>query len=190
MGPPIESYLLENDVTDTELTEPMSYARAVDPNAGRESQQIAQSISELCPYYLMGSCRYAEECTYIHGETCELCFQNCLHPTDEAQRDKHHQVITIKLFLANLNKLKLFFLSKDCMKQHQVDMEKSFAVARSREKACGICMEVIWEKMPPTKQRFGLLPNCSHCFWYFLKNEITLIWINLLTLIFFFYKYI
>ena len=55
---------------------------------------------------------------------------------------------------------------QDCMKQHQVDMEKSFAVARSREKACGICMEVIWEKTPPTKQRFGLLPNCSHCFWY------------------------
>lgn len=52
------------------------------------------------------------------------------------------------------------------MRQHQIDMEKSFAVARSKDKACGICMETIWEKLPSTKQRFGLLPNCSHCFWY------------------------
>ena len=94
-GPPIESYSLENE-GETGLVEPMSYARAVDPNAGRESQQIAQSVSELCPYYIMGSCRYEEECTYIHGETCELCFQNCLHPSDEAQRLKHHQVYLVK----------------------------------------------------------------------------------------------
>ena len=43
-------------------------------------------------------------------------------------------------------------------------MERSFAIARSRDKACGICMEVILEKQPSDKKRFGLLPNCSHCF--------------------------
>lgn len=121
----------------------MSYARAVDPNAGLESAQVALSSSELCPYFLMGLCRYGEECAYIHGEVCDLCSQPCLHPLDQIQRFKHRE---------------------DCMRQHQVDMEKSFAVARSRDKACGICMETIWEKLPSTKQRFGLLPNCSHCF--------------------------
>lgn len=69
-----------------------SYAKAVDPNAG-QSFKIAQSTSELCPYYFMGSCRYGEECTYIHGDLCELCSQHCLHPTDEAQRLEHNQVI-------------------------------------------------------------------------------------------------
>nr|CAH0112854.1 unnamed protein product [Daphnia galeata] len=119
-----------------------SYAKAVDPNAG-QSFKIAHSTSQICPYYYMGSCRYGEECTYIHGDVCELCGLNCLHPTDEAQRDEHNQ---------------------SCLRQHKIDMEKSFAVARSRDKACGICMEIIWEKSPSTKQRFGLLPNCSHCF--------------------------
>ena len=68
-----------------------SYAKAVDPNAG-QSFKIAQSTSQICPYYYMGSCRYGEECTYIHGDLCELCGLNCLHPTDEAQRDEHNQV--------------------------------------------------------------------------------------------------
>ena len=40
----------------------------------------------------MGSCRYGEECTYIHGDLCELCSQHCLHPTDEVQRLQHNQV--------------------------------------------------------------------------------------------------
>ena len=67
------------------------------------------------------------------------------------------------LAIASLS-IHLFFF-QDCLLQHKLDMEKSFAVARSRDKACGICMEIIWEKLPSTKQRFGLLPNCSHCFW-------------------------
>merc|ERR1712071_227832 len=50
------------------------------------------------------------------------------------------------------------------MLNHQADMERSFAIARSKEKCCGICMETIWDKIPAAKQRFGILPNCSHCF--------------------------
>ncbi|KZS05786.1 putative E3 ubiquitin-protein ligase makorin-1 [Daphnia magna] len=147
--PAMQSFT-ESDVVEKEEAGPStsqqtsvkSYAKAVDPNAG-QSFKIAQSTSELCPYFFMGSCRYGEECTYIHGDLCELCSQHCLHPTDEEQRIEHNQ---------------------SCLLQHKVDMEKSFAVARSRDKACGICMEIIWEKLPSTKQRFGLLPNCSHCF--------------------------
>lgn len=46
---------------------------------------------------MMGSCRYEEECVYIHGDMCELCCQYCLHPTDEAQRQQHNQVeLTIR----------------------------------------------------------------------------------------------
>ena len=69
-----------------------SYAKAVDPKAGQRIT-IAQSNSELCPYYLVGECRYAEECAYIHGEFCELCSHHCLHPSDEAQRQQHIQVL-------------------------------------------------------------------------------------------------
>ncbi|XP_045030935.1 probable E3 ubiquitin-protein ligase makorin-1 [Daphnia magna] len=137
-----ESGIKEAGPSTSQQTSVKSYAKAVDPNAG-QSFKIAQSTSELCPYFFMGSCRYGEECTYIHGDLCELCSQHCLHPTDEEQRIEHNQ---------------------SCLLQHKVDMEKSFAVARSRDKACGICMEIIWEKLPSTKQRFGLLPNCSHCF--------------------------
>ena len=29
------------------------------------------------------------------------------------------------------------------MNQHEIDMELAFAVARSKDKSCGICMEVV-----------------------------------------------
>ena len=43
-------------------------------------------------------------------------------------------------------------------------MEHSFAVARSRDKVCGICMDTIMERSLASQRRFGILPNCQHCF--------------------------
>jgi E3 ubiquitin-protein ligase makorin len=42
-------------------------------------------------------------------------------------------------------------------------MELSFAVARSKEKTCGVCMEIVLDK-PKGEARFGILPSCTHCF--------------------------
>lgn len=139
---PVNAELVGSYTVPESSTETKTYAKAVDPAAG-QSAKIAQSTSELCPYLQMGECRYAEECVYIHGDQCDLCGSNCLHPLDEAQRNDHIE---------------------NCMLKHKADMEISFAIARSKEKCCGICMETIWEKQPSAKQRFGILPNCSHCF--------------------------
>ncbi len=43
-------------------------------------------------------------------------------------------------------------------------MEVAFAYARSKEKTCGICMEVVVDKQPKSEARFGIMPNCTHCF--------------------------
>lgn len=44
-------------------------------------------------------------------------------------------------------------------------MEASFAVARSLDKVCGVCMEVVLEKKgSDATRRFGILPNCKHIF--------------------------
>ena len=39
-----------------------------------------------------------------------------------------------------------FSLKQTCLRQHEEDMEHAFAVARSKEKTCGICMEVVLDK--------------------------------------------
>lgn len=39
-----------------------------------------------------------------------------------------------------------FFYFQECLRNHERDMEHSFAVARSREKTCGICMETVLDK--------------------------------------------
>lgn len=100
-------------------------------------------MSALCPYLKPGEskCRYGDRCEYEHGELCDLCGCYCLSPNDSKQRKAHRT---------------------ECIQQHQNDMELAFAVARSRDKSCGICFEVIMEKA--REQRFGILPNCNHIF--------------------------
>ncbi|KAM7356027.1 makorin 1 [Cochliomyia hominivorax] len=99
------------------------------------------SINEICPFE--GVCPYNMYCAYaIHLELCEMCDQFCLHPSDESQRKKH---------------------KKECLQQHEQAMELSFAIARSKDKTCGICFDTIMEKAGREK-RFGILPNCNHIF--------------------------
>ncbi|KAA0201524.1 hypothetical protein HAZT_HAZT005413, partial [Hyalella azteca] len=53
---------------------------------------------------------------------------------------------------------------QECANVIEADMEHSFAVARSQDKQCGICMDTVMERSLPSQRRFGILPNCSHIF--------------------------
>lgn len=99
------------------------------------------TVDVLCPY--KSPCPYGDYCAYtMHLELCKMCDMYVLHPCDIEQRRKHNQA---------------------CLLQHEKDMELSFAIARSRDKTCGICMDIIMEKQGREK-RFGILPNCTHIF--------------------------
>ncbi|NXO01811.1 MKRN1 ligase, partial [Rhinopomastus cyanomelas] len=109
-----------------------------------EKQQADVEIKkELCPYAAVGECRYGENCVYIHGDVCDMCGLQVLHPIDAAQRSEH---------------------IKSCIDAHEKDMELSFAVQRSKDMVCGICMEVVYEKANPSERRFGILSNCNHTY--------------------------
>jgi len=127
-------------------TKERSWAQVVNANVPPSQQGLAVTVSdsesELCPYYRLGECRYGVMCVYMHGDSCDYCGQNILHPNNELQRRSH---------LA------------ECLMGHERDMEHSFAVAQSREKTCGICMEIVLDK-PKGEARFGILPSCNHCF--------------------------
>ena len=49
------------------------------------------------------------------------------------------------------------------MQRFEADMEHSFGIAKSKDRTCGICMEVVMEK-PKPQARFGIMPSCNHCF--------------------------
>ncbi len=49
-------------------------------------------FQELCPFAANGECRYGDNCTYLHGDVCELCERAVLHPTEADEREKHIQV--------------------------------------------------------------------------------------------------
>ncbi|XP_069484917.1 E3 ubiquitin-protein ligase makorin-1 isoform X2 [Ambystoma mexicanum] len=98
---------------------------------------------QLCPYAAVGECRYGENCAYLHGDVCDMCGLQVLHPVDTAQRSEH---------------------IKSCIEAHEKDMELSFAVQRSKDMVCGVCMEVVYEKANPSERRFGILSNCNHTY--------------------------
>ncbi|XP_029653075.1 probable E3 ubiquitin-protein ligase makorin-1 [Octopus sinensis] len=96
----------------------------------------------LCPYLEHGACPDMENCCYLHGDLCEMCGANVLHPTNMELRKEHET---------------------ECMRRLEENMEYSFLMAGSKSKECTICMETVLDKKPPDN-RFGLLPNCNHTF--------------------------
>jgi len=112
-------------------------------NGNNNNNNKKKKAVELCPYTAQGECPYQEACQYTHGDACELCGKPCLHPFDEEQR-KAHQA--------------------DCMKVLEDDMRLSFAISRSSDKICGICMEGVMEKSEEKDRRFGILTGCNHIF--------------------------
>lgn len=51
---------------------------------------------QLCPYAAVGECRYGINCAYLHGDICDMCSLQVLHPTDNTQRSEHTKVTIIE----------------------------------------------------------------------------------------------
>jgi len=67
---------------------PVSYAQALNPSG----QASNPALEPLCPYAeATGICRNFN-CTYLHGDICELCSRAALHPHNEELRKKHTNV--------------------------------------------------------------------------------------------------
>lgn len=127
-----------------------SYAKACKGSSTAEAEQQAdehdaQKELPLCPFAsTSGECPYPNgQCTYLHGLDCDLCGRPCLHPYNLDQQLQHRE---------------------DCLREHEREMELSFAIQRSKDKVCGICMDTVVEKTPITSSRFGILEKCNHIF--------------------------
>ncbi|KAI4545667.1 hypothetical protein MG293_005933 [Ovis ammon polii] len=108
-----------------------------------KEQSTVDTKKQFCPCAAVGECRYEENCMYLHGDACDMCGLQVLHPMDAAQRSQH---------------------IKSCIKAHEKDMELSFTVQCSKDMVYGICMEVVYEKANPSERRFGILSNCNHTY--------------------------
>lgn len=54
------------------------------------------STQQLCPFAVAGECHYGDSCLYLHGDVCEVCGLQVLHPTDFEQRRAHEQASIAK----------------------------------------------------------------------------------------------
>lgn len=76
-------------------------------------------------------------------DICEFCGLYILPQNDQQLRDQH---------------------IKDCISEHEREMEEAFRVAASENRMCSVCMEVVWQKSPASRRRFGILSACNHVF--------------------------
>ncbi|NWY67440.1 MKRN2 ligase, partial [Erithacus rubecula] len=131
---------------DSEEAKPHSYLEAIcsgleEPGAG--GCPPPAPAEQLCPYAAAGACHFGERCLYLHGQLCEICGLQVLHPFDQEQRKAHEMM---------------------CMATFEHDMERAFAIQASQDKVCSICMEVVYEKPSASERRFGILSNCTHTY--------------------------
>ncbi|XP_047438015.1 E3 ubiquitin-protein ligase makorin-2 [Mugil cephalus] len=126
---------------------PPSYVDAIRTGLQGSSQEPGggayRDVSQLCPYAAAGHCYYGDSCTYLHGDRCDVCGLQVLHPQDPEQRTAHHKM---------------------CLLAFEADMDKAFAVQLSQDKVCSICMELVVQKTNPSNRRFGILSSCCHVF--------------------------
>lgn len=81
--------MAEEYIEDVGLSTPISYAQAVNANAGQASHSPSDP---LCPYAeASGICKKLD-CPYLHGDICDLCGAAALHPYNEEHRKKHTNV--------------------------------------------------------------------------------------------------
>ena len=115
-----------------------------------KEQSAVETKKQLSPHAVVGDCHYGENSAYLHGDVCDMCELQVLHPVDAAQRSQH---------------------IKSCIEANEKDMELLFMVQRSKDTVCGICMEVVYKKANPSECHFGILSNCNHtyCLKYICK---------------------
>lgn len=89
--------------TSPSTSMPVSYAQAVNPSG----QASSPALEPLCPYAeSTGICRNSN-CTYLHGDICELCSRAALHPHNEELRKKHTNVRPYSFFCYLVNYIEL-----------------------------------------------------------------------------------
>ncbi|XP_017055327.1 probable E3 ubiquitin-protein ligase makorin-1 [Drosophila ficusphila] len=110
-------------------------------NPDTKTKQQRNLHSEICPFG--APCIWGDHCPYpVHLELCEICDLFCLHPADLEQREVH---------------------KRECREQQAKALDLTCAIARSKDKTCGICFDTIVDK-EDRKCRFGILPQCRHTF--------------------------
>lgn len=68
----------------------------VEGDAAADKEQLRK---QLCPYAAVGECRYGINCAYLHGDVCDMCGLQVLHPTDNSQRSQHTKVTMARFHL-------------------------------------------------------------------------------------------
>uniref|UniRef100_A0A3Q2U594 E3 ubiquitin-protein ligase makorin-2 n=1 Tax=Fundulus heteroclitus TaxID=8078 RepID=A0A3Q2U594_FUNHE len=70
---------------------PQSYVAAIRTGLDGSAPEAGQPY-QLCPYAAAGHCFYEDSCTYLHGDRCDVCGLQVLHPHDPEQRRAHEKV--------------------------------------------------------------------------------------------------
>lgn len=82
--------------SDIPEAKPHSYLEAIRCGLEEEDSEPGSLYTDgeqLCPYAAAGTCQFGDRCLYLHGQVCEICGLQVLHPFDPEQRKTHEKVM-------------------------------------------------------------------------------------------------
>lgn len=80
--------------SDPPEMKPHSYLEAICSGLEEDAEPGSSYTNgeQLCPYAAAGTCQFGDRCLYLHGQMCEICGLQVLHPFDPEQRKMHEKV--------------------------------------------------------------------------------------------------
>ncbi|CAH1996945.1 unnamed protein product [Acanthoscelides obtectus] len=121
----------------------------------------------ICRYNLRGMCRFGGRCRNIHDnpekiaeKLVEKSIENNL-PQQDASLGACALPPTSAPGKENIN-MNIYGPSTSSVEE-AIQLVR---ISESKDKTCGICFEIILAKGTGPSKRFGILPNCNHCFCF------------------------
>nr|XP_023012768.1 probable E3 ubiquitin-protein ligase makorin-1 [Leptinotarsa decemlineata] len=117
----------------------------------------------ICIYNLRGMCRFGSRCWNSHEKPQEIVQERVSIPEEEWNQGA-----------CALSPRKSSKSETDCNEENNYgpstsSVEEAISlvkISESEDKTCGICFDHILKKVKRAEQKFGILPNCNHCFCF------------------------
>ncbi|CAG9822556.1 unnamed protein product [Phaedon cochleariae] len=131
-------------------------------NIGKYNMKTDRTV---CKFNLQGMCRFGTRCWNLHSKPEKVKENQVNVKAAEPTQQDGACALSPTNYLDSVsasNKQNIYGPSTSTIEE-AISLVK---IAESGDKTCGICFDTILKKTVKMEQKFGILPNCNHCFCF------------------------